>query len=304
MYRHVLAGILADHFVDRCGWSEDRAIELGQKVLRDNVDEVFPSPSNTTGLTQVDRQVETWVEEDDKESAISDSSIPEPDATDSQSPPSAAAATTSALAAGAIGMVEVGDAGAKHPDAVDNTSGMTKFDEPGDTETVRIDEDERDEIVLNDSEFAGEGSAEAEDDLADLPTTFESSDTVRFESQEVDAEAVSDFAESDEPLDDPGENSDHPLDPLPSHDEIQAVDVDDVTLHDGPTGNVAVDHEQVESEADPEPLNIGDIWGEDDGADDSDESELLATIDLEADDDDVEVSFELLDEEEEQDGTS
>jgi hypothetical protein len=51
-------------------------------------------------------------------------------------------------------------------------------------------------------------------------------------------------------------------------------------------------------------LDIGDIWGEDDGVDDANESELLATIDLEAEDDDAEVSFELLDEEEEQDGPS
>jgi glucuronate isomerase len=44
MYRRVLAGILADHFVGQMGWSEERAIELGQQVLRDNVDAIFPKP--------------------------------------------------------------------------------------------------------------------------------------------------------------------------------------------------------------------------------------------------------------------
>lgn len=44
MYRHVLAGILADHFVGQCNWSEERAIELGRQVLKDNVDAIFPKP--------------------------------------------------------------------------------------------------------------------------------------------------------------------------------------------------------------------------------------------------------------------
>ena len=45
MYRGILSGILADHFVKESGWSEERAIELGRQVLRDNVDEVFPRPN-------------------------------------------------------------------------------------------------------------------------------------------------------------------------------------------------------------------------------------------------------------------
>ena len=43
MYRRVLAGVLADEFVVANGWSEERAIELGRQVLRDNVDEIFGS---------------------------------------------------------------------------------------------------------------------------------------------------------------------------------------------------------------------------------------------------------------------
>jgi glucuronate isomerase len=45
MYRRILAGILADHFVGQCDWSEERAIELGQQVLRDNVEAIFPKPA-------------------------------------------------------------------------------------------------------------------------------------------------------------------------------------------------------------------------------------------------------------------
>ena len=42
MYRQILSGILADHFVDGCGWSEERAVELGHQILRGNVDTIFP----------------------------------------------------------------------------------------------------------------------------------------------------------------------------------------------------------------------------------------------------------------------
>lgn len=57
MYRQILAGTLSDHFVEFLGWSEQRAIDLGTRVLRGNVDEIFginiddshdldPSPSD------------------------------------------------------------------------------------------------------------------------------------------------------------------------------------------------------------------------------------------------------------------
>ncbi|PHQ31880.1 glucuronate isomerase [Rhodopirellula bahusiensis] len=44
MYRKVLSGVLADQFVSDRGWSIERAVELGRKVLRDNVEEIFPLP--------------------------------------------------------------------------------------------------------------------------------------------------------------------------------------------------------------------------------------------------------------------
>jgi glucuronate isomerase len=42
MYRRILGKILAEDFVIGMGWTEERALELGRYVLRDNVDRVFP----------------------------------------------------------------------------------------------------------------------------------------------------------------------------------------------------------------------------------------------------------------------
>jgi glucuronate isomerase len=41
MYKRILAKVLAERFVIDRGWSEDRAIRLGQQVLRGNVERVF-----------------------------------------------------------------------------------------------------------------------------------------------------------------------------------------------------------------------------------------------------------------------
>lgn len=64
MYRRVLSGVLADHFVGENGWSEERAIELGRRVLRDNVDEIFPRPAvvknDDDDHGKVDSMAETW----------------------------------------------------------------------------------------------------------------------------------------------------------------------------------------------------------------------------------------------------
>ncbi len=60
MYRQILAGILADHFVGNCGWNEERAIELGRQVLRDNVDELFPRPARSAGQESPEPQTEVW----------------------------------------------------------------------------------------------------------------------------------------------------------------------------------------------------------------------------------------------------
>lgn len=41
MYRRILAGVLAADFVIARGWPEDRAIDLGRRVLRGNVERIF-----------------------------------------------------------------------------------------------------------------------------------------------------------------------------------------------------------------------------------------------------------------------
>ena len=43
MYRQVLAGVLAEEFVLRRGWSEEKATGLGRLVLRGNVERIFPA---------------------------------------------------------------------------------------------------------------------------------------------------------------------------------------------------------------------------------------------------------------------
>jgi glucuronate isomerase len=42
MYRQVLARVLAEDFVVARSWSEERAVELGRRVLRGNVEQIFP----------------------------------------------------------------------------------------------------------------------------------------------------------------------------------------------------------------------------------------------------------------------
>jgi hypothetical protein len=41
MYRRILAGILAQDFVIDRGWGVERAVELGKRLLRGNVEAVF-----------------------------------------------------------------------------------------------------------------------------------------------------------------------------------------------------------------------------------------------------------------------
>ena len=271
MYRNVLAGILADHFVEGCGWSEERAIELGQQVLRNNVDEIFPKLSRVTELTYADSQEETWVEKGAQETS--------PGETDWIDP---ATATGSALAAGAIGMVEVGQAEAESASEFGDDSYPTTSDEPWVKKTVKIDEHDAELELL--------------------------------------------------------------LDPLPSDDEIQAVDLDDVELLDTSVESNPIEPDQFEPEIDDDRLDVGDLLGDEpvdaeeagiemlrgqesfmpddeslrttpnpetgewtlpftepSGDSEADDDELLATINLDADDDELEVDFELLDEDDEAD---
>ncbi len=322
MYRNVLAGILAEHFVAGCGWSEQRAIELGQQILRNNVDDIFPKPSYASALTQVDSQEETWTEQEVQKISSDSSDWIDP-----------ATATGSALTAGAIGMVEVGPAEAEPQVDFDDQGYPTTIDEPGAKETVRIEDDlpedldqlesddDAEEVQLADAEFALDDNTDDPIDFSDLPTEFGTEDTVK----------VDEHSDAADPL----------LDPLPSDDEIQSVGIDDVDLHDPNDPSTATELNPVESQIDDEPWDVGDLLGdepvdaqqagiemlrgeesftpddeslqmtpnpetgewtlpfpESSRGDDDDDDELFATIDLDADESELEVDFELLEDDE------
>ncbi len=74
--------------------------------------------------------------------------------------------------------------------------------------------------------------------MADMPTEFGLEDTVRIDEHAAEAE----------------------LDPLPSHQEIQAVNVDDVTLQEFEPEASAIDSDHIN--ADPEPLDVGNLLGD------------------------------------------
>ncbi|GAA4449407.1 glucuronate isomerase [Novipirellula rosea] len=176
MYRNILANILAEHFVGFNGWSEEQAIELGYKVLRGNVEEIFPS--RASGDT-TEAAVETSAQQPGGAEDLG--SIGFADA--------ALAASSAALTGEAIGVVEV------------DSESSESDEEVSVLETIEIDED---------------------------------------------------FEQQDE------------LDPLPSEDELGAVDVADVELKDPSSDRQSVDSDAIESEADPDPLDVGDLFAADD----------------------------------------
>jgi glucuronate isomerase len=47
MFRRVLAQVLAEEYVQRQGWSEDRALQLARQILYDNVAAIFPQRQQT-----------------------------------------------------------------------------------------------------------------------------------------------------------------------------------------------------------------------------------------------------------------
>ena len=203
MYRNVLADLLAEHFVGRCGWNEERAIELGKRILRDNVDEIFPARElpNSSPNTR-------------------DTVLEDPDATVDDI---LLAGSSAALAAGAIGMVEV-DA----PASAEDTLSM---------ETVV---EEVDEIVAEEAIEDPFSHDDEDHELAELPTQIEekNDETVRIDE-------------------DPSEFG---LDPVPSIDEVDVLETADVELS-GFANEETVDIE--EFDADAPSLDVGDLLGED-----------------------------------------
>ena len=201
MYRRILSGILADHFVGECGWSEERAIELGHQVLRGNVDHIFPKPAVTTG--HQDRQ------------------------------PSAEFTT----------VVET-DAG-----------GEPSVPTPGLSDTVV--EDDPEDMLAKVEQFRSQAELPNRPTTVDHGTIEEDQDlTIAEEPQATPSSGVETIVQ---PLSDP---EDLDLDPSPGEDEIQSVELDDVELLD-----TAVDREgptagDIDAEAEIEPLDVGDLLGE------------------------------------------
>jgi glucuronate isomerase len=279
MYRHILAGILTDQFVINQGWSEERAIELGRQILRDNVDEIFPRPSQAglnAAATKVDPLADTWIDDSVDSSDLAQHAPADPAQTWGNQ---AAAASSAALAAGSIGIIDVSDAhdqvlapevseeattdaqeslASEHLDEEDEFP--TLVDETSETlieETFRIEDDDK----TKEEQPAQEENVPFDE----LPTMVEINDTVRIDSSPelepdadpnvyetlVDSEFISDQNDTDYPT---------ALDPLPNADEIQAVEIADVELDDFGTARTAA--ENWEDDIHLEPLDVGDLSGE------------------------------------------
>ncbi|HBV65879.1 MAG TPA: glucuronate isomerase [Rhodopirellula sp.] len=69
--------------------------------------------------------------------------------------------------------------------------------------------------------------------------------------------------------------SDEELDPLPSHDEIQSANADDVQLFDDSVEQIQPATDALVSEVDPEPLDVGDVLGTDTEASTNPEIRML-----------------------------
>ena len=289
MYRRVLADILSEEFVRGNGWSEERAIELGRQVLRDNVDEIFGGagddepvaaenlavdPMSTTETVRID-DIEG---DEDGHFSLADE---DPTVEDSGGASMLGlAGTGAALAAGAIGMVPVqeddtegalDDVDVIEPEGYDAGSGEDTEEEMdlATEETVQDIQDtgaaqwqtadisgiagvyeepmvdpNQETVQIHDDEPASDEGSESstpvqsdmfdtvsEDAFPDMPTTVESHETV-----EIDEE----------------------LDPLPSADEVQGVDVEDVELRDDSV-ELRPEPEDIAAELDDEPLDVGDL---------------------------------------------
>ena len=208
MYRNVLADLLDQHFVGRCGWTEERAVELGRRILRDNVDEIFPRPSMPESRSSAS-------------SADVNETILE---TDGLLDDLALASSTAALAAGAIGMVEID----RDQNEVEEDLGATESDDPSINDTLPM------ETVLEESDSALLGP-----DQSERPTLIDEADeTVRIEG---------------------GEEPD--IDPVPNDDEIESLEVDDVQISELATERAVISDDLV-AEAGDEPLDVGDLLDE------------------------------------------
>jgi glucuronate isomerase len=243
MYRRILSGILADQFVGENGWSEERAIEFGRQVLRGNVDEIFPPP----------RQREASVSAE-----ISGENL--------------SSATSESLATGGIGVVTVDDDSASGQSGdeivefttiVDSEFVQSSDDRAGQGFETIVEElptshqdDDQDDMGARLDQFG------IDSELIDRPTVVDN-ETVREDLEEQESAPKSFSAASADTVEESLGDDPLPLDPIPNADEIQSLELDDVELIDGGAATAA-DSAVIEADADSEPLDVGDLLGDDD----------------------------------------
>ncbi|MGB7323466.1 MAG: glucuronate isomerase [Rubripirellula sp.] len=294
MYRHVLSDILADHFVGKCRWSEERAIELGRRVLRGNVDDIFPRPAGVVetadDLTRVDPLADTWAEEGSGPDLIGQ--LSSEDEVSSSWDATTAGATVAGIAGGiaaAAGALGSDDENDDDDLVIEEAMGEELVSEELTNEVDSYDSDaiesgvaemsDADTISMNDETVSFDDAGDVSDvNVDDLGGDFDDqlSESLASDSGDDDGlvddfETVSvaddtvriDAANSDTGQDDFG------LDPSPNHDEIQSTDLADVELTERSDERAqSLDPDSISDQLDSEPLDLEAMLG--DEASDSD----------------------------------
>ncbi len=233
MYRRILADLLADNFVRRDGWSEERAIDLGRKILRDNVDEIFPRPDTS--------KIRPVASDADAVGTVATTAVPENIVT-----------ASSGIASTGLAAVTAGDVFADDAFDEDAVAGDARAKEFEDVEL--LDDAPGDDV----SEF------DDAEDFGDLDLTVDESDSFEtvIESEIDDMEETRVIGANDETL---AGDTDYfsELDAIPSDDEIRSLPVADVQLRDLATERADFDVDRLANELDDEPLDIGNLFNDD-----------------------------------------
>lgn len=241
MYRQILAGVLADHFVGFNGWSEEQAVQLGRRVLRTNVDEVFPRPTAPRSGSPTPLILDAADEFPEVMGEVADTA--------------AAQATESTAAGDDLNdfLESVDQQGSQRPEINPETP-------PSSADTVVDDENEGFVTVIDET-----AETVTSDQLADAGTIFEEP-TAGMDTQVDDgisAEEINELESADasmETIEITEDMSDGPeFDPLPSHDELQTAGVDDVEISDRSDDVQFHSAESIAEHLDDEPLDVGDL---------------------------------------------
>ena len=280
MYRRVLAGVLADQFVAGRGWGVERAVELCRRVLRDNVERIFPEVKLPAGLAE---ETPSEIAEDvvvvpGKNLASKDEGI-----STTTTGVVAAGAVATAAAVGAVAAVamsgEDGDESKKDEslDSVDDESvavADVKSPEPVSSgEVEQVDDFGGFELI---DEPPTEASTGQPDDDLDFGFAKDKSSAGAVSKDDLDFEGSIDFDEAGAELPiggsdklltseapaaiaDVGQDPIADLDSLPADDQIDELEIIDVEVTSGSDD----DDPSLGVDLDPEPLDVGDLGGGD-----------------------------------------